>query len=750
MKRAILYLLIFAFVAPLIAQEATTNPALVDQKELFKTLKVASDQHYNSGDYRKSLETNIELLKAALKINEPYYLHQGYRLLAYDYLELEDIQAARENFVKSEKFANESGDEVAIAQMYMDLANLYSTIDLNYKKSMRYHNKSVKAFNALADSVSLAKAHYNIVLTAFEAGEYNLGYAHLLRAKKLDKFKDHNSYTVGLNNLMGEYYYHKENWELAENYLKEAIKGGTKDSLFVELEDSYSYLSESLFNQEKYEEAFKARDLYEIYSIKNLKNKMYPGTGDISAQFQVEEYRKEIQAAETENFLQSLIVQKKGQLNTVLLIVSLCITALLLILFLVSRKRKELVAELRIKNTEYLDAKEESERLSKAKSNFFSTVSHELRTPLYGVIGLSTLLLEDQSLKSHEKDLKSLKFSADYLLALINDVLHINKIDSKTVENDKAYFNVREQIRTIAASFEYMRIQNNNTFHIEISDDIPKLIRGNSVRLSQILMNLIGNACKFTEGGHIHIIAKLHTIISNKATISFAIQDTGMGIAKGKQATIFEEFSQGNTLNYNYQGSGLGLPIVKKLLALSNSEIRVESELGKGSSFSFDLTYDIMNKAYKKEEVPSLDTKFLKNKRILIVEDNRINQTVTRKILEREGVVCTIAENGEISVNMMKHQSFDLILMDINMPVMNGLEATKEIRKMNSTVPILALTAVEVEEMRHSIYDSGMNDIIVKPYDISKFTQTILKHISGAEILKDEVGSKLRTMKHSS
>lgn len=744
MKRAILYLLIFTFVAPLIAQEATTDAVFADQKELFNTLKATSDDYYNNGEYRNSLETNTELLKVALKINEPYYLHQGYRLLAYDYLELEDIEAARDNFVKSESFALESEDEVAIAQMYMDLANLYSTIDLNYKKAMSYHNKSIEAFEELQDSASLAKAHYNMVLTAFEGGEYNVGYAHLLRAKKLDKFKDHNSYSVGLNNLMGEYYYHKENWELAENYLKEAIKGGIKDSLIVELEDAYSYLSESLFNQEKYEEAFKARDMYEIYSIQNLKRNMRPGTSDLSAQFQLEEYRKEIQAAETENFLQSLIVQKKSQLNTVLLIVSFCISALLLILFLVSRKRKELVAELRIKNTEYLQAKEETERLSKAKSNFFSTVSHELRTPLYGVIGLSTLLLEDQSLKSHEKDLKSLKFSADYLLALINDVLHINKIDSKTIENEKAYFNVREQVETIAASFEYMRIQNKNTFHIEISDDIPKLIRGNSVRLSQILMNLIGNACKFTEEGDIYIIAKLDKIISNQATISFTIRDTGMGIGKEKQSTIFEEFSQGNTLNYNYQGSGLGLPIVKKLLALSNSEIKVESVLGIGSSFSFDLTYDIMNKAYSKEDVPTVDTKYLKEKRILIVEDNRINQTVTKKILEREGVVCTIAENGEISVNMMKEQSFDLILMDINMPVMNGLDATREIRKTNKTIPILALTAVEIEEMRYNIYDSGMNDIIVKPYDISKFTQTILKHISGLETKQDV--SKLRAI----
>ena len=279
---------------------------------------------------------------------------------------------------------------------------------------------------------------------------------------------------------------------------------------------------------------------------------------------------------------------------------------------------------------------------------------------------------------------------------------------------------------------------------IDIDEEIPELIRGNSVRLSQILMNLIGNACKFTEEGDIYVNAQLKNISSNKATISFSIKDTGIGIAHSKQETIFDEFSQGSKQNYNYQGSGLGLPIVRKLLALSNSDIKLESELGEGSTFSFDLTYDILSKAYKKEPVQTLDTKELKGKRILIVEDNRINQTVTRKILEREEVICTIAENGKIAIDMEKENEYDLILMDINMPVMNGLDATRGIRERNKAIPILALTAVEVEEMRFSIYDSGMDDIIVKPYDITKFTHTILKHLNGIDKQGDL--SKLQAM----
>ncbi len=731
MKRVIFHLLIFLFVAPVISQEASDIPSVSEQKEQFKLLKKTSDEHYNSGNYRKSLESNISLLKIALKLNDPFYKHQGYRLLAYDYLAMNDTVMARENFSKSIQFAKEAENDTATAHMYMDMANIYSTIQPNYKKAMDYHNKSVDMLKQINDSVNLAKAHFNTVLTAFEAGEYNEGYAHLLRARKLEKFEPHASYGVALDNLMGEYYYSKEKYELAQKYLRKAAEVAEREGFTLELENAYFYLSECLYNLEEYQEAFLIKDKYEEYSIENMEKALYAEKDETSARFAIEEYRKEVQAAELQNSLQAEIVRNKSMLNNVLLIVSFCILFLLLVLYLAYRKRKELVGELRVKNAEYLMAKEESERLAKAKSNFFSTVSHELRTPLYGVIGLSTLLLEDEGLKSHENDLKSLKFSADYLLALINDVLHLNKIDSKTVENEKAYFNLREQIKTIVSSFEYMRIQNANTFYINIDEDVPKLIRGNSVRLSQILMNLIGNACKFTEHGEIYVNVSLREISSNQATISFSIKDTGIGIAEGKQASIFEEFSQGNNINYNYQGSGLGLPIVRKLLELSNSEIHVESKLGEGSVFSFDLTYDILNKAYKKETVQTLDTKNLKNKRILIVEDNRINQTVTLKILEREGVICEIAENGEIAIEMEKKSNYDLILMDINMPVMNGLEATRGIRERNKSIPILALTAVEVEEMRFSIYDSGMNDIIVKPYDIGKFTQTILKHING-------------------
>lgn len=709
--------------------QSSDDEAVVYDNRYFQKLIDSSNTYYFEGNHSKSLEINIELLGRAFEVEDPYYIHYGYRHMAYDYMALEDTLLARENFEKSERYAKLSKNDTAIALTYMDLANFYSGAKEDHKTALDYHDRSITLFKKIKDSAGLAKAHYNTVMTAMQAEDYNKVLIHIIRAKKLNKFEEHSSFSIGLDNMMGEYYLRRGNYELAERYLIKALDAAQAIDLSSELEYAWLNLSETYYEQKKFQEAYDARLKYKEYADKNESNLASSVAQALSAKFQVSEYRKDVRAAELRAKLQAELVQNKSKLNNFLIVAFVFFLIIFVALFLAYRNRKQLIKELKVKNKEYLAAKEQSEKLSKAKSNFFSTVSHELRTPLYGVIGLSTILLEDESLKKHEKDLKSLKFSADYLLALINDVLQINKIDSKTLEDEHNSFNPRELIETIVASFEYMKIQNRNNIHIEVADNVPPLIRGNSVRLSQILMNLISNACKFTEDGDIWIMAKTWNLNAAKASITFTVKDTGMGIAQEKHEAIFDEFAQIDSTNYNYQGSGLGLPIVKKLLSLSNSTIEVESELGKGSSFSFTLVYDVLQQVEDQKEPDLLDTKLLKGKRILIVEDNRINQIVTQKVLEKNDILCRIAENGLEAVKMVKKYKFDLILMDVNMPVMNGMEASREIRKTHPDIPIIALTAVEIEEMRYKIFKSGMNDIIVKPYDVTKFTQTILRNI---------------------
>jgi len=702
------------------------------RKELFSKLLDSSNTFYVDGEYRKAQKLNVPILELAFEIDDPYYIHKGYRNMGYDYLILGDTLLAKESFKKSAIQARISKNDTATAVNYMDLANVYSLQEDSIPKALDYHYKSIKLFKKIKDSVGLAKAYYNTILTAMAAEDYKNAYVLIIKARKFIKFGDR-LYETGLDNLAAEYHTIQGNYEIADKYFIKLIRESKKRDLSLELETAYYNYGESLYKQGKYKEAYEIREKYDEEFAENLEKRTSSENEAVSAEFQVSEYRKDVQEAEIKNQLQAEIVKNKSKLNTILLIVAACILVLFFGLFFAYRKRKELVSELKIKNKEYLLAKEESEKLSKAKSKFFSTVSHELRTPLYGVIGLSTILLEDKSLVKHENDLKSLKFSADYLLALINDVLQINKIDSKNLEDNENSFELRELIRKIISSFEYMRIQNNNRIHIHISENIPKFLSGNSVRLSQVLMNLLGNACKFTEDGDIYLIAESTNISDSNAAIKFYVKDTGIGIPTEKQERIFEEFSQANSINYHYQGTGLGLPIVKKLLAFAGSEIHLESESGKGSLFSFTLSFKVIDQIKEEKDSSLLDTALLEGKKVLIVEDNRINQTVTKKILEKNLIKCTIAENGNQAVAMAKEDKYDLILMDINMPVKDGMQATKEIRVFDKKIPIVALTAVEVDEMRHKIYECGMNDIIVKPYDITKFSQTILKNITQTE-----------------
>lgn len=714
---------------------------LAEKKIIFKKLMDSSNYYYNNGEYRKDLSLNLDLLKLAFEINDPYYINKGYRNLGYDFLILGDTLIAKESFEKSEKFAKLSENDTVTALTFMDLANIYSVYESSYDKAIQYHNRSIKLFQKLNDSVGLAKAHYNTILTALEIQDLSKAYLHIIKAKKFVGSMDP-SFKVNLDNLLGQYYMLKGDHEMANNYFKISLYDASNLNHTVLLEDIYYYYSENLFKQEKYKEAYDARKEFESFYDINQEKIVLKGRDQVSSSFIISEYQKDILEAERTNQLQAEVVATKSNVNSILLIVSACSFIGLIALFLGLRNRKKLIKELKIKNKKYLLAKEEAEKLSKAKNSFFSTVSHELRTPLYGVVGLTTILLDDPSLKHHNEDLKSLKFSADYLLALINDVLEINKIEFENIDGKNTEFSIRELIKKIVVSFEYMRIQNNNKIILNISDTVPKILIGNTIRLSQVLMNLIGNACKFTKDGRIDISVTGSKLENDHIGLTFSIKDTGVGIPEEKQDLIFEEFSQLYNQNYKYKGTGLGLPIVKKLLLLEDSEIKLKSEVGKGSTFSFTLNL----KTYKnllatQLEITSQDN-LLQNKRILIAEDNQISQMVTRKILENNQMECTIAENGQVAVEQAKRSNFDLILMDINMPIKNGLEAAKEIRKFNKEIPILALTAVEIDEMKNNILNSGMNDIIVKPYDTTVFLKKISKNLMPKYSLKDDILSE--------
>ncbi|WP_340202620.1 ATP-binding protein [Ascidiimonas sp. W6] len=381
------------------------------------------------------------------------------------------------------------------------------------------------------------------------------------------------------------------------------------------------------------------------------------------------------------------------------------------------------------KNLELETAKEEAEKAMQAKAQFLSTVSHELRTPLYAVTGLTHLLLEENPSESQKEHLKSLKFSGEYLLNFINDILQINKIEAKKLTVQKVPLNIRKVLKDVVDSLYQTAKENQNVIRLEIDEDIPTELLGDPLKLSQILINLIGNASKFTQKGQITVIAELVDSNEDNASIYFKVRDNGIGISKEMQATIFESFAQGSVqINRKYGGTGLGLTIVKSLLSLFDSEIELESEIGKGSTFMFNIRFDT---ATGSEEVPPVETKidvddqFFENLHLLLVEDNKINQVITKKMLAKKGMTCDIANDGYEAIERAKKPIYNAILMDIHMPGISGIKTTQEIRKFNKKVPIIALTAISLDESTEDFFEAGCNDLITKPFRPEVFYQKI-------------------------
>lgn len=384
---------------------------------------------------------------------------------------------------------------------------------------------------------------------------------------------------------------------------------------------------------------------------------------------------------------------------------------------------------LREKNKELILAKNKAEKASKARSEFLSTVSHELRTPLNAINGITHLLLEDNPKKTQLKYLESLKFSGNYLTTFINEILEINKIDSTKVEIENISFNLKELLFNIQSSLKELATANKNYFNLEIDKTIPDNLIGDPTKLSQIILNLINNALKFTQNGNVNVIAKLYAQEDDIATVYFEIVDTGIGIPEDKLQTVFESFSQGSIeVNRKYGGTGLGLTIVKKLIELLGGEIKLKSEVGKGSTFTFKLNFKINNEPLEVvEETKPYNDKQLKHKSILLIEDNKINQMITRKMLENKAICCEILDNGEDAVELLKVKRFDMILMDVHLPGINGTTATQQIREFDKTTPIIALTAISLDENRDMLLSFGMNDVITKPFVPDEFYSTIAK-----------------------
>tara|TARA_R110002049_G_scaffold115795_3_gene267941 strand:+ start:9784 stop:11550 length:1767 start_codon:yes stop_codon:yes gene_type:complete len=392
----------------------------------------------------------------------------------------------------------------------------------------------------------------------------------------------------------------------------------------------------------------------------------------------------------------------------------------------------------KIKETELalIEAKEKESMANKAKDEFLTTMSHEIRTPLNAVIGISHLLLLENPKKEQLENLSSLKHSSEHLLCLVNDILDFNKIASGLLELEERDFSLNQVLNGLQSIFHNTAKEKDLRLLVKTDTTLPKTFIGDSTRLSQILTNLVSNAIKFTEEGKVTVDIEAVEIANDYCVLEFIISDTGIGIPEDKRDKIFLSFAQANSdTTRKYGGTGLGLAICKRLLELMDSDLKLESEVGKGSSFSFKLKLNKSSMADYQQDVYDFDAQSihqqenLKGARILVAEDNKINIMVIEKFLSKWQVDFDIAENGLIAINMAMENTYDMILMDLQMPVMNGFEASKAIREsgnpLNKVMPIYALSASTGMDIKNQLGEYGIDGLICKPFNPTELFKTL-------------------------
>ncbi len=727
LKRSV-FIVFLLSVGAIFAQSKSTSRKEIDG--LTKKAQVALD----SSKFKESLMYSREALQKSIEINDNYLIATAYNTIAGNMDELSENDKAIFNYQKALSYAGKTTNDSLKGWVNNNLGNIYFFEKKEYKKGLEYYNTAIKFAEKTGDKEKVYLTYVNLGLAYFEVKDYDSG-APILDYLNKNAASSDNDNKAFVQMLNGVYNTHLNKNDQAEIYFTRAIDSANKYKMVTDLSYIYQEYSRFLKKNSRYSEAYNYLEKFD-----SIKDQIYDQDKLLQANvtgvnIEIDEYKRAIERIEAEKQVQSLSLKKSQIIVILFVIASFILLILLTTLYRNNLFRTKINRDLKVANGALMRAKEAAEEASLLKSRFVSTITHELRTPLYGVVGITNMILDEHQELANSPHLNSLKFSARYLLSLVNDILQINKIEEKRLILETYTFNISDELSVISNSLQFIAAKNGNVLTITADENIPEQLLGDKLRLSQILMNLTSNALKFTKNGSVNVTAKQTKVLDKIHFIEFSVTDTGIGIPKSQQEKVFEKFVQLGRSADDYQGTGLGLSIVKKLIELFGSKITLESEEDKGTKFTFTLSLE-SDLAKTTEIINNMEVDLTSQKsyNVLVVEDNKINQMVTKKTMEKNNYTCTVVEDGIAALEILKSQEFDAILMDINMPLISGFETTRRIRTAGIKTPVIALTAFDKDEVTEEAIASGMDDIIIKPFDPVKLFRIISAQVSKRQV----------------
>jgi signal transduction histidine kinase/CheY-like chemotaxis protein len=683
----------------------------------------------NRGDYKGAFLDYFEALKIREHIGYQRGIASSYNNIGQVFQKQNDLNRALDYFQKSYEIRVQNGDENGMAQSLNHLGEI-NKIQKNYDIALNYMLQSLTVYRKIAFKSGEAEVLRDISETYLLQGRYNLAQEHIkesiLHFYEIKSPRGFIEASILLAKIKMEQRLYSEAIDITKKQLPIAEKNQFLESK-VAINELLSQAYEAKGNTQMAYQYFKKfiilRDSLTNPKTKNniLEQQLQYEYGKKDAEHIAEQYRKD---AQSQNIRNTLIAS--------------CLVLFLIAGILINRNYIRLKAneELAEKNKIIEQEKQRAEESERFKSQFLSNISHEIRTPMNAILGMSDLLSLTTIDSQQAKYISAIKKSSENLLLIINDVLDFSKLEAEKVELERVPFKPSDVLNDVFNTLKFKAEEKGLDFKVKIDPDTSPVLLGDNFRLYQILMNLAGNAIKFTEKGCITIETEVLYQDETIQTIRYLVRDTGMGIDPEKISSIFDSFQQAETdTSRRFGGTGLGLSIAQRLVKLRNSEIKVESELGKGSVFYFDIINSIASEEdfikfdLKNNQIETADFKDIK---ILLAEDNEYNQIVAVESLMRHLKHCEVqvANNGKEVLTLLQRNDYDVILMDLNMPEMNGLEATKIIRTTfegkKANIPIIALTAFAFEEENKSM-DAGMNAYITKPFKINHLLNIIAK-----------------------